>query len=89
MILISEDMFFYIGLLAGALTSISFVPQAWRIWKTRSAKDLSLPMFLIFSAGVVLWLTYGLLSKDIPIILTNVITLALCLSIIFMKWKFR
>src|SRR4029077_20714668 len=45
-----------IGSLASAFTTVAFVPQVWRAWKTRSARDLSLPMYLIFTTGVVLWL---------------------------------
>jgi len=60
----------YLGLLAGLLTTISFLPQAIKTWKTKSAKDLSLQMFLIFCTGVVLWLAYGLLTSNIPIIVS-------------------
>jgi MtN3 and saliva related transmembrane protein len=83
------DKIFLLGLMAGTLTSISFIPQAVRIYRTRSARDLSMPMFFIFSSGVILWLSYGILIQDLPIILTNTITLLLCLSIIAMKFWFR
>ena len=77
-----------IGWLATALTTIAFVPQVWRAWKTRSARDLSLSMYLIFTAGVVLWLTYGLLIASWPIIVGNIVTLILASCVLAMKLKF-
>jgi MtN3 and saliva related transmembrane protein len=73
------------GSLAGGLTTIAFIPQVVRTWKTRSAQDISLFMFLLFSCGVLLWLIYGILLHALPIILANGITLALSLSILAMK----
>jgi MtN3 and saliva related transmembrane protein len=77
-----------IGSLASTLTTIAFVPQVWRVWKTRSARDLSLPMYLIFTSGVVLWLIYGLLIGAMPIIAGNVVTLLLAGTVVAMKLKF-
>ena len=77
-----------IGSLASALTTIAFIPQVWRVWKTRSAHDLSLSMYLIFTSGVVLWLLYGLLLGAMPIIVGNVITLLLAGTVLAMKLKF-
>ncbi len=73
------------GSLAGGLTTIAFIPQVVRTWKTRSAEDISLFMFLLFSCGVLLWLIYGILLHALPIILANGITLALSTSILAMK----
>ena len=77
-----------IGALAGALTTIAFIPQAWRIWKTRSARDLSLPMYLIFTCGVPLWLIYGMLLGALPIVACNGVTLLLAGMVLAMKLKF-
>jgi MtN3 and saliva related transmembrane protein len=77
-----------IGSAASALTTMAFIPQVWRVWKTRSARDLSLPMYLIFTSGVVLWLLYGLLLGAMPIIVGNVITLFLAGTVLAMKLKF-
>ena len=77
-----------IGALASTLTTIAFVPQVWRAWKTRSARDLSLPMYLIFSSGVVLWFVYGLMLGAMPIIVGNAITLLLAGAVLAMKLKF-
>ncbi|HYQ73043.1 MAG TPA: SemiSWEET transporter [Gammaproteobacteria bacterium] len=74
-----------IGTLAGTLTTIAFIPQVVRTWKTRSAQDISLFMFLLFSCGVLLWLIYGFLLHALPIILANGITLALSTSILVLK----
>jgi MtN3 and saliva related transmembrane protein len=76
-----------LGLAAGTLTTISFVPQVVRVWKSRSTKDLSLGMFLLFTLGVLLWSIYGFILMQWPIILANVITL--CLSCIILWFKVR
>lgn len=78
-----------IGLAAGFCTTAAFLPQAIKTWKSKSAKDLSLGMYLIFCTGVMLWLTYGILINDLPIILTNVVTLTLALSILYFKLTFK
>lgn len=75
----------WVGLLAGALTTVSFLPQALRIWRTRSAKDISYVAVLCFIAGISLWLWFGILLHSLPIILWNAITLALNLSILGLK----
>ena len=76
-----------IGLIAATLTTISFLPQAIKSWKTRSARDLSLGMFVTFCTGVLLWLIYGLLNQDVPIILSNAVTFVLALAILILKIK--
>lgn len=77
-----------IGLAAGFCTTVAFLPQAMKTWKTKSAKDLSLGMYSIFCTGIVLWLTYGILISDIPIILTNLASLLLAASILYFKLRF-
>ena len=77
-----------VGTVAGALTTMAFVPQVWRIWKTRSARDLSLSMYLIFTTGVALWFLYGLLLGALPIVASNGITLLLAGTVLAMKLKF-
>ncbi|MEM6522365.1 MAG: SemiSWEET transporter [Bacteroidota bacterium] len=78
-----------IGLLAGILTSISFLPQVIKTWKTKSADDLSLNMFLLFTTGITLWLIYGLIINDLPIILANVFTLCSSGTILYFKLRYR
>jgi MtN3 and saliva related transmembrane protein len=77
-----------LGYVAGLLTTLTFLPQVIKTVKERSAKDVSLNMFLIAAANQVLWVIYGVLKKDLVIILTNVLILALSLTMIFLKLKF-
>lgn len=83
------DMIMGLGLLAGGLTTASLIPQVTKIWKTKSAKDVSLKMFVAFCAGVGLWLTYGVIKGEAPIIITNAVTLLLGAVILAMKLKFE
>lgn len=78
-----------IGIIAGMLTTIAFVPQVLKTWRSKSAKDLSLGMFSMFCAGVVLWLVYGISTKDLPIILANSFTLMLSLTLLYFKFSFK
>lgn len=78
-----------IGLVAGLLTTISFIPQVIKTWQSKSAKDLSLVMFLLYCAGMLLWTIYGFMLNELPLILWNVITLVLSLVILFFKIKFK
>jgi MtN3 and saliva related transmembrane protein len=78
-----------IGLVAGGLTTISFLPQVIKTWKSKSAKDLSLVMFSFYCLGIVLWLIYGLLINSLPVILSNAFTLILSSTILFFKLKFK
>ncbi len=77
-----------LGYFAGFLTTISFLPQVMKTWKSRSASDLSLGMFSVFSAGVMCWLVYGFLLQETPMIFWNAVTLVLALTILVMKLKF-
>lgn len=78
-----------IGLAAGLLTTTAFIPQVWKIYRTKSGKDISARMFSLFSAGIVLWLVYGVLLQSVPLILSNAVTLVLSLTIIGLKLRYR
>jgi MtN3 and saliva related transmembrane protein len=65
-----------LGLCAAFCTSVAFLPQVVRNFRRRSAGDLSLVSFSVFSLGVLLWLGYGIVLNDLPIILSNVFTLS-------------
>jgi MtN3 and saliva related transmembrane protein len=78
-----------IGLLAGFCTTAAFLPQVIKTWRSRSAKDLSLGMYSIFCTGVLLWLIYGMIIADLPIIVANAATLMLALSILYFKLSFK
>jgi len=74
-----------VGMLAGVLTTVAFVPQAMRTWSTGSAQDFSLKMLLLFVTGVGLWLAYGLLTRSAPMVLANTATLLLASYILSVK----
>ena len=78
-----------LGLLAGALTTVAFIPQVVKIWKTRHTRDISLGMFAIFSAGVFLWLLYGIQIGATPVIVANIVTLGLALTILIFKIRYK
>ena len=82
------DAITLLGLVAGTLTTIAFVPQLAKTWKTRSAEDISFGMFAIFCTGVLLWLIYGLLIHALPVTLANVVTLILARAILVLKMKY-
>ena len=77
-----------IGMSAALCTTVAFVPQVWQVWRSRSAKDISLGMYLIFVTGVSLWLVYGFMLGDWPLILANSVTLALAGAVLVMKIYF-
>jgi MtN3 and saliva related transmembrane protein len=77
-----------LGFIAGALTTISFVPQVLHAWRSKRCDDLSWAMLLTFSAGVVLWLAYGIRLWAMPIIVANAVTLALLLIIMALKARY-
>lgn len=78
----------WIGGIAATLTTCSFVPQVLRVWKTRHTQDISLLMYTLFTAGVGLWLVYGILLASWPIIIANGITLLLAGTVLLLKLRF-
>lgn len=74
-----------IGYAAAVLTTLSFVPQVVKTWKTRSTKDISILMFIAFCAGVFLWLVYGILLNSLPIIAANAVAFILGMVILALK----
>lgn len=77
-----------IGLVAGMLTTISFLPQAVKIFQTKHTKDLSLPMYSALTIGVFFWLIYGIFLQSLSIILANSVTLIFASTILFLKIKY-
>ena len=77
-----------VGFAAGFLTTAAFIPQAVKIWRSKSAADVSLAAFLAFTAGVGLWLAYGILRQEPPIIVWNGVTLVIAAAILAMKLRF-
>ncbi|AGB01436.1 SemiSWEET family sugar transporter [Methanoregula formicica] len=78
-----------VGYVAGALTTISFVPQVVKAWKMRETRDLSLAMLVLFAIGVILWTLYGIWVGSLPIIAANVITFALILVLLGLKLWYK
>jgi MtN3 and saliva related transmembrane protein len=74
-----------IGYIAASMTTFSFVPQAWHTFRTRDVSGISLGMYSVFTAGVALWLAYGIALGAWPVIVSNVVTLALASAILAMK----
>lgn len=74
-----------IGGVAAVLTTIAFLPQVIKSWRTRSTRDVSMGMFVILNTGIVLWLAYGLLLDSMPLILANAVTLFLTGTILVLK----
>jgi MtN3 and saliva related transmembrane protein len=85
---VSRPILEWIGSGAATCTTISFIPQLIRVWRRKSATDISLAMFLIFNLGLVLWLIYGIGIHSIPIIAANTATLTLALTILALKVKY-
>jgi MtN3 and saliva related transmembrane protein len=78
----------WIGGVAATLTTCSFIPQVWRVWQAKHTKDISLLMYSFFTAGVALWLVYGILLGSWPIIIANSITLLLAGTVLILKLRF-
>ena len=87
--MIKEFIINYIGFFAAFCTTISFLPQVIKVYKTKSTKDISLYMFLIFTIGTFCWLIYGIIESSLPIIIANTITLILSAIILLYKIKFK
>ena len=77
----------WLGSFAGFCTTIAFLPQVLKVWKTRSARDVSLGMYAVFTIGVICWLAYGWLLMIWPIIIANIVTLVLVALVIAMKLR--
>lgn len=78
-----------LGMVAGVQTTLAFLPQALRVWRTKSAKDISLATFLLLTSGVACWLAYGLLIRSASIILANFVTLLLAAAILGLKLRYQ
>jgi MtN3 and saliva related transmembrane protein len=78
-----------LGLVAGTLTTVAFVPQVVKAWRTRSTHDISLWMFSLFNTGLVLWLVYGFRIGSLPIVVSNIVTLVLALTILCFKLRYK
>ena len=78
-----------LGLAAGLLTTIAYLPQVIKTWKSKSAQDLSWSMLIVLCIGIVLWLIYGFSVQDIPVIAANILTLLLVSIILVLKIRYK
>ncbi|MBC8242223.1 MAG: SemiSWEET transporter [Alphaproteobacteria bacterium] len=78
-----------LGFAAALMTTLAFLPQAIKVWRSRSTTDISLLTFLTFCIGIVLWLTYGILTQDLPLIAANGATLVLAGAILVFKLRYK
>lgn len=81
------DLTTVLGITAGTLTTISFLPQVVKTWRTRHTKDISAFMFALLLTGIALWFIYGIIKQDFPIIAANGTSLVLVSAILFLKIK--
>jgi MtN3 and saliva related transmembrane protein len=79
----------FVGTLAAALTTASFLPQALHTFRTKDVSGISLGMYSVFTTGVAGWLVYGILLHEWPIVIANAITLTLASMILAMKLRYR
>ena len=83
------DVYEVLGFLAAILTTVAFIPQVVKVYKTKETKSISLSMYMVFSVGVLLWFIYGFHLNSLPMILANGITLLSSIYILFMKIKYK
>jgi MtN3 and saliva related transmembrane protein len=77
-----------IGLAAGLFTTISFLPQVIKAWKSKSTRDISIGMYIVLGVGLLMWVFYGFAINSTPIIITNAIGLTLTLLVLVLKIKY-
>ena len=83
------DKFEIIGLIAAVLTTSAYVPQVYKTWKTKSAGNISLTMYIAMFSGIILWLIYGAHLKSLAMIVANIVTAILTLIILIFKLRYK
>ena len=78
-----------LGLVAGTLTTLSFLPQLLKAWKSRSTHDISIGMFSLLAVGITLWIVYGVVTSDLPVVVANSVTLVFVGLILALKLRYR
>lgn len=78
----------FLGSTGAVLSVVTYLPQVVQLWRTRSAADISMPMLLLLTTGVAVWLGFGLVIKDVPLIVTNGLILTMSVIMIILKWQF-
>ena len=77
-----------IGYLAGTFTTLSFVPQVWRAWRTRNTEDIAWAWLIVFQLGLTLWFAYGVVLRNWPMIVANFVTMTLCALLMVIKFAY-
>jgi MtN3 and saliva related transmembrane protein len=85
----TDDGILIVGYAACAVTALTFLPQVIKTWKEKSARNVSLMMFIIAATNEVLWIAYGVLKNDMVIIVTNVIMILMAFIMISLKLKYK
>ncbi len=83
------DNVMIIGLIAATLTTGALFPQLFKVWKTKSTKDISTGMFALTSTGFLVWLIYGMFVNNFPIIIANSLAFIQAIAILFFKIKYK
>ncbi len=86
---LTMDYLLLLGLLAATLTTVAYVPQLLKVIKTRSTHDISLAMYIVVCTGVLLWLIYGILIHNTPIIVANAVTFVIACAVLVMKIRYK
>lgn len=84
----SDNITFITGITAGVLTAASMMPQVIKTIKTKKAEHVSLIMLIVLISGVSLWVIYGFMKKDMPVICTNVFSLLVNITMLLLRWKY-
>jgi MtN3 and saliva related transmembrane protein len=82
------DPVIIVGLTAATLTTLALIPQVVKTWRLKKAKDISLGMYILSTAGISMWLAYGLLVGDVPLIFANALSLVLTITVLLFVLKF-
>jgi MtN3 and saliva related transmembrane protein len=77
-----------LGYISATITTIAFLPQLIKTFKTKSAKDVSMGMFVLFTTGVFLWIIYGILTNTMPVLIANAVIFCLSITQIILKIKY-
>ena len=85
----SNSFILITGIIAGILTAVSMLPQVFKTIKTKKAEHVSPLMLIILICGVSLWIVYGILKNDLPIIFTNSFSALVNICMLFLRWKYR
>ena len=83
----NQSLIEFFGFAAAFCTTAAYVPQVWRIWRTRSTQDISLGMFMVMTVGLIFWLVYGFAIGSLPVIVCNGATLVMTATILLLKLR--